>query len=74
MASKYTDTSSSLAREAGVTERLVLNYAHEGLLDFIQTANGMRLYRIGQAEKVRALKAARLAGRYAKRAAGLKRA
>jgi DNA-binding transcriptional MerR regulator len=59
----YLDTSGSLARESGVTVATLIKYAQEGLLDFITLPNGTRLFRSGQAAKVREILKQRLANR-----------
>lgn len=57
----FTDTSSRLAREAEVTPACIRLYAALGLLDFVIASNGTRLFRAGQADKVRAIYAERMA-------------
>lgn len=59
----YTDTTSALARQAEVTPPTVRKYADLGLLDFVVASNGVRLYRSGQAERVREIYARRMATR-----------
>ena len=49
----YTDTSSALARQAEVTQPTIRKYADAGLLDFVVASDGTRLFRAGQAERVR---------------------
>lgn len=68
MATEYTETSSELARQAGVTAALIRLYAGLGLLDFETASNGTRLFRRGQAERVQTIYAERMAGRGRKRA------
>lgn len=63
MATDYTDTSGELARQGGVTQPCIRLYAQLGLLDFITASNGTRLFRSGQAERVRTIYAERMAGR-----------
>ncbi len=63
MKSEYVDTTSKLARESGVTSPTVVTYARLGFLEFITASNGARLFRKGQAEKVRQVYAERMAGR-----------
>lgn len=64
MAAKdFTDTTGSLAREAGCATPTVRLYADEGLLDFVRSASGVRLFRAGQADRVRQLYAERVARR-----------
>ena len=59
----YTVTTGQLAREAGVGEQRIRDYAKAGLLDYLTASNGARLFRQGQADKVREILAARLANR-----------
>jgi DNA-binding transcriptional MerR regulator len=59
----YTHTSGQLARDAGVTVVTVALYADRGWLDCVRSSNGMRLFRSGQAPKVREIYAARMANR-----------
>lgn len=59
----YTDTASKLAREAEVTTPTVRTYANHGWLDFIIASNGTRLFRAGQASKVRDIYTKRVAQR-----------
>lgn len=61
--SKYTDTSGTLAREAGVQVPTISLYAKLGLLDFIVSSNGVRLYAQGQAKRVKEILAERMASR-----------
>lgn len=49
----YTDTIGALARAAEVTTPTVAKYARLGLLDYIVASNGTRLFRQGQAARVR---------------------
>lgn len=66
----YTDTSTKLASDAGTTARTVNVYARLALLDFVLASNGTKLFRRGQAETVRAIRAERLSrrgGRHEKR-------
>ena len=60
---EYTDTNTKLARDAVVTAPTVTLYATLGLLDFIRSSNGTRLFRAGQAQRVRSILATRLANR-----------
>jgi len=62
-AAPYTDTSGKLARESGTTVPTVTAYARLGLLDFIVSSNGTRLYKAGQSAKVQKIYAERMAGR-----------
>jgi DNA-binding transcriptional MerR regulator len=64
----YTDTSGKLAREAETTAVSVNLYAKLGLLDFIQASNGVKLFRAGQADRVREIKRQRLQERTRRRA------
>lgn len=59
----YTDTISKLARDGDTTVPTVHLYATLGLLDFIVASNGTRLFRTGQAERVREILAERMARR-----------
>jgi DNA-binding transcriptional MerR regulator len=60
---EYVDTTSTLARLAEVTAPTVALYADLGLLDYIRASNGMRLFRSGQAARVREIYVARIASR-----------
>jgi DNA-binding transcriptional MerR regulator len=51
----YTITTSELARQAGVTQPTIRLYANRGWLDFVIISNGIRLFKPGQAPRVRAL-------------------
>jgi len=62
-AAEYVDTSGKLARESGTTVPTVTKYARAGLLDFIVSSNGTRLYRAGQANRVREILTERIAAR-----------
>jgi DNA-binding transcriptional MerR regulator len=59
----FTDTSGKLARDAGVTVATVDLYSDLGLLQFIRISNGTRVFREGQAERVRQICAERMAHR-----------
>lgn len=59
----YTDTASKLARDAEVTSPTIRNYARRGWLDFVVASNGTKLFRAGQAQKVRDIYAKRIAQR-----------
>lgn len=59
----YSDTTSELARQAHVTCPTIRKYADLALLDFVTVSNGIRLFRPGQAERVRAIYAERMANR-----------
>lgn len=54
------ETSGTLARSSGVSQTTVCQLAREGLLDFVVTANGFRLFVAGQAPRVRKLVAERM--------------
>jgi|HubBroStandDraft_1064217.scaffolds.fasta_scaffold59404_2 hypothetical protein len=49
------ETSGDLARGAGVSQTTIGNLAAAGLLEFVVTSSGMRLFAPGQAPKVRQL-------------------
>lgn len=59
----YDQTSGSLARESGTTVRTIQKYADAGWLDFIRSSNGSRLFRRGQAARVREICDQRTPGR-----------
>jgi DNA-binding transcriptional MerR regulator len=59
----YTDTSGTLAREARVTIPTVNLYAARGFLDFIVASNGIKLFKPGQAQRVRQIMAERTAAK-----------
>lgn len=59
----YTDTTSALARESKVTAPTIRLYADLGLLDFQRASNGVRLFRAGQADRVRKIYEQRMAKR-----------
>ena len=59
----FTETSGSLARDAGVTVVTVNLYAKLGLLEYVTAANGVKLFRGGQADRVREILAERRANR-----------
>jgi DNA-binding transcriptional MerR regulator len=61
--SHYTETSGKLARDAGLTVPTISLYADKGLLDFIRSSNGTRLFRAGQADRVKAIYTERMANR-----------
>jgi DNA-binding transcriptional MerR regulator len=63
MTENYCDTTSKLAREAQVTYPTIRKYADLGLLDFIVASNGVRLFRPGQADRVRKIYAERMNSR-----------
>jgi hypothetical protein len=60
----YTETTTALARDAGVTQATVRNYVRLGLLDYIKASNGVVLLAKGQAPKVREIYAQRMAARF----------
>lgn len=60
---EFTETSSELARQAKVTQPTIRKYADAGLLDFVKASDGTRLFRAGQADRVREIFAARMANR-----------
>lgn len=59
----YIETTSELARKACVAQPTIRKYADAGLLDFVKASDGTRLFRAGQAEKVREIYARRMANR-----------
>lgn len=59
----YTDTTSELARQTEVTPPTIRKYADLGLLEFVIASNGVRLYRPGQADRVRKIYKERMANR-----------
>jgi DNA-binding transcriptional MerR regulator len=59
----YTDTTGKLARDSEVASPTVALYAELGLLDYIRSSNGARLFRAGQADQVRQIYAERMANR-----------
>jgi DNA-binding transcriptional MerR regulator len=59
----YTDTSGKLARDSGTTVPTISTYARMGLLDFVVASNGVKLFRAGQAPRVRQILAERMASR-----------
>jgi DNA-binding transcriptional MerR regulator len=59
----YRETSGTLARGAQVAVATISLYAELGLLDFIRCSNGVKLFREGQAGKVREILAERMANR-----------
>lgn len=65
---EFSDTTGELARTSATTPATVRVYAALGLLEYRVASNGMRLFRKGQAERVREILAERLAGRGRKRA------
>jgi DNA-binding transcriptional MerR regulator len=63
MDGNYTDTSGTLARAAGVTIPTINLYSELRLLDFIVASNGIKLFKPGQGERVRQIKAQRMAAK-----------
>lgn len=63
VAARFTETTSELARRAGTTPPTIRKYADAGWLDFVLASDGTRLFRAGQAEKVREIYARRMASR-----------
>jgi DNA-binding transcriptional MerR regulator len=63
MGDGYTDTTSKLARDSKLTAPTIRVYADKGLLDFVLASNGTRLFREGQAARVRAIYRERIARR-----------
>lgn len=59
----YIDTTSQLAREAGVSQPTIRLYGDMDLLDFKVASNGIRLHRTGQAPRVREIYRERMARR-----------
>jgi hypothetical protein len=59
----YTDTTGKLARDSEKTVPTIALYARLGLLDYIEASNGIKLFRKGQAAKVREIYERRMAGR-----------
>jgi DNA-binding transcriptional MerR regulator len=60
----YTDTTTKLARDAELTQPTIRKYADLGLLDFIVASDGTKLFKPGQAARVKDIHAKRMAGRY----------
>ncbi|MGO8854415.1 MAG: MerR family DNA-binding transcriptional regulator [Steroidobacteraceae bacterium] len=61
--SEYTQSSGQLAREAGISVQTVILYSDLGLIDHVRVGNGLRLFRPGEAEKVRTIFTERMATR-----------
>jgi DNA-binding transcriptional MerR regulator len=53
MKHEYTDSSGTLARESRVSIPTISSYAFQGLIDYVVCSNGHRMFRSGQAAKVR---------------------
>jgi len=60
---KYLDTTGELARKSHVSQPTVRKYADAGWLEFIVASDGTRLFREGQADRVRGILAQRMANR-----------
>jgi len=60
---EYVETTGELARASGVTVQTIVTYADAELLDYIRLANRTRLFRAGQATRVREILAQRMASR-----------
>jgi DNA-binding transcriptional MerR regulator len=63
MPAGFVDTSGKLARDSGTSVPTVILYAKMGLLEYIEASNGVKLFRTGQAGRVREIKAQRLEAR-----------
>jgi len=59
----HTDTSGKLARDSETSVPTVALYARLGLLDYVIASNGVKLFKAGQADKVREIERKRLAKR-----------
>ena len=59
--SEYKDTVGTLSRASVTAPQTVRIYADLGLLDHIVLPNGMRLFREGQADRVKEIKKQRMA-------------
>lgn len=62
-AEHFSETTTSIARGAGVLEETVRHYGDLRLIEFIKAANGMRLYRPSAAGHVREIYMQRMAKR-----------
>ena len=69
MSGDFTETTGTLARKAGHASPTIRVYADLGLLDYVRAANGVRLFRTGQEDRVRQLCAERIARRGRRRKA-----
>ena len=49
----YLDTLGTLAKASGLTTQTVHSYAKAGLLEYVLTNNGQRLFKTGQVEKIK---------------------
>jgi DNA-binding transcriptional MerR regulator len=56
----YTDTSGKLARDSETSVPTVNLYARMGFLEYIEASNGVKLFRAGQADRVREIKRQRM--------------
>ena len=67
----WTETTGTVAWKAGCHPDLVRQYANDGLIESRRLPNGTRLFRVEAADRVRQLKAERLAlrGRHARKPA-----
>ena len=63
MVPEFKDTSGKLARDSETTVPTVNLYAKLGLLEYIEASNGVKLFRTGQAARVREIKQQRLKAR-----------
>lgn len=59
----FSETTSSLGREAGVLPETVRLYDKLGLIESVRLANGIRLFKPSAAERVRAIYCERMARR-----------
>ncbi len=59
----FDQTTGALARDAGVTVALIQKYADLGLIQFIRASNAQRLFRRGQADRVREIYSQRMSNR-----------
>lgn len=59
----FDETTGALARAAEVTVPTIQKYADLGLLEYRRASNGVRLFRRGQAGRVREILGERLANR-----------
>jgi len=62
---QYSEMSGTLARDSGVSQVTIANYADLGFLDYVRSSTGVRLFKPGQAGKVRGLVASRRGKRVA---------
>ena len=59
----YTDTSGRLAKDSDTSVPTISLYARMGLLDYVVASNGVKLFRAGQAPRVREILRERMARR-----------